>query len=191
GRDGWSFGAERGGQNHDDFDGCGPVGTGSGRGPHPGGHGARRFRSAHAPAGPRSAGTGASRRPFCQSEPAAFRRRLPAESGAALHRAIDAALDLAGLTDRARDRVSTFSGGMKRRLNLGAALLHQPQILLLDEPTVGVDPQSRNAIFTSLEELRRQGKALVYTTHYMEEAERLCDQIVIIDHGKVIANHTL
>ena len=80
---------------------------------------------------------------------------------------------------------------MKRRLNLAAALLHGPRILLLDEPTVGVDPQSRNQIFSSLEELKRQGKTLVYTTHYMEEAERLCDRIIIIDHGKVIANDTL
>src|SRR5207302_8170284 len=98
---------------------------------------------------------------------------------------------VAGLADRAKDRVSTFSGGMKRRLNLAAALLHAPGILLLDEPTVGVDPQSRNAIFSNLEELKRQGKTLVYTTHYMEEAERLCDRIIIIDHGKVIANDTL
>jgi ABC-2 type transport system ATP-binding protein len=111
--------------------------------------------------------------------------------GAALARAMDAALDVAGLTTRARDRVITFSGGMKRRLNLAAALLHEPRILLLDEPTVGVDPQSRNAIFGTLEELKRQGKTLVYTTHYMEEAERLCDRIIIIDHGKVIANDTL
>src|SRR5260370_30162458 len=80
---------------------------------------------------------------------------------------------------------------MKRRLNLAAALLHEPRILLLDEPTVGVDPQSRNQIFSSLEELKRQGKTLVYTTHYMEEAERLCDRIIIIDRGKVIANDTL
>jgi ABC-2 type transport system ATP-binding protein len=112
-------------------------------------------------------------------------------TGATLRTTMDAALDLAGLADRAKDRVGTFSGGMKRRLNLAGALLHDPQILLLDEPTVGVDPQSRNAIFTSLEELRRRGKTLIYTTHYMEEAERLCDQIVIIDHGKVIANDTL
>ncbi|MBZ5725221.1 MAG: ABC transporter ATP-binding protein [Acidobacteriia bacterium] len=111
--------------------------------------------------------------------------------GAARRRAMDAALDLAGLADRARDRVRTFSGGMKRRLNLAAALLHDPQILLLDEPTVGVDPQSRNAIFSTLEEFRRQGKTLVYTTHYMEEAERLCDRIIIIDHGKVMANDSL
>ena len=112
-------------------------------------------------------------------------------TGTKLKTAIDAALDLAGLADRAKDRVSTFSGGMKRRLNLAAALMHDPQILLLDEPTVGVDPQSRNAIFTNLEMLKAQGKTLVYTTHYMEEAERLCDRIIIIDHGKVIANDRL
>ena len=104
---------------------------------------------------------------------------------------MDAALNSPGLADRAKDRVGTFSGGMKRRLNLAAALMHDPAILLLDEPTVGVDPQSRNPIFASLEELKRQGKTLVYTTHYMEEAERLCDRIIIIDHGKVIANDTL
>jgi len=116
---------------------------------------------------------------------------LYALRGAALQRVIDAALELVGLADRAKDRVRTFSGGMKRRLNLAGALLHDPQILLLDEPTVGVDPQSRNAIFTNLEQLKSQGKALVYTTHYMEEAERLCDRIIIIDHGRVIANDTL
>jgi ABC-2 type transport system ATP-binding protein len=87
--------------------------------------------------------------------------------------------------------VSAYSGGMKRRLNMAAALLHDPQVLLLDEPTVGVDPQSRNAIFDNLETLRARGKTLVYTTHYMEEAERLCDRIVIIDHGKVVASGTL
>jgi ABC-2 type transport system ATP-binding protein len=112
-------------------------------------------------------------------------------TGKELRGAMDAALDLAGLADRAGDRVGRFSGGMKRRLNLAAALLHKPQILLLDEPTVGVDPQSRAAIFSNLEELKRQGKTLVYTTHYMEEAERLCDRIIIVDHGKVIANDTL
>jgi len=111
--------------------------------------------------------------------------------GAALKRAIGEALDLVGLTDRAKDKVGTFSGGMKRRLNLATALLHDPQILLLDEPTVGVDPQSRNAIFDNLETLKKRGKTLLYTTHYMEEAERLCDRIIIIDHGKVIANDTL
>ena len=80
---------------------------------------------------------------------------------------------------------------MKRRLNLAAGLLHDPQLVLLDEPTVGIDPQSRNAIFDNLEALRARGKALVYTTHYMEEAERLCDRIVIIDHGRVIATDTV
>jgi ABC-2 type transport system ATP-binding protein len=98
---------------------------------------------------------------------------------------------LVGLADRARDKPSTFSGGMKRRLNIACALVHDPDILLLDEPTVGIDPQSRNAIFDNLETLKARGKAMVYTTHYMEEAERLCDRIVIIDHGKVIANDTL
>ena len=112
-------------------------------------------------------------------------------AGASLKREMGAALELVGLADRARDRVGTFSGGMMRRLNLASALMHDPQILLLDEPTVGVDPQSRNAIFTNLEELKRRGKTLVYTTHYMEEAERLCDRIIIIDHGKVIANDRL
>jgi ABC-2 type transport system ATP-binding protein len=101
------------------------------------------------------------------------------------------ALDVVRLQDRARDRVEAFSGGMRRRLNIAAALLHEPRVLLLDEPTVGVDPQSRNAIFDSLAELKSRGLALVYTTHYMEEAERLCDRIVIIDHGEVLADDTL
>src|SRR3954466_757897 len=112
-------------------------------------------------------------------------------SGGALRSAMGRALEITGLADRAKDTVRTFSGGMKRRLNLAAALLHDPQILLLDEPTVGVDPQSRNAIFSNLEYLKAQRKTLVYTTHYMEEAERLCDRIIIVDHGKVIANDTL
>ena len=111
--------------------------------------------------------------------------------GAAANRAIGEALELVGLSDRAQDRVKNYSGGMKRRLNLASALLHDPQILLLDEPTVGVDPQSRNAIFDNLEVLKSRGKTLLYTTHYMEEAERLCDRIVIIDHGKVVADDTL
>ena len=111
--------------------------------------------------------------------------------GACLKRAIGEALELVGLTDRAKDRVKDFSGGMKRRLNLAASLLHDPQLLLLDEPTVGVDPQSRNAIFDNLEVLKKRGKTLLYTTHYMEEAERLCDRLVIIDHGKIIRDDTL
>ncbi len=112
-------------------------------------------------------------------------------TGADLQRAVDAALDVAGLADRAKDRVEAYSGGMKRRLNLAAALLHQPRLLILDEPTVGVDPQSRNALFETLEALKGRGMALVYTTHYMEEAERLCDRLVIVDHGKVLRDGTL
>ncbi len=111
--------------------------------------------------------------------------------GASLRAGMDAALELVGLRDRATDVVGTFSGGMKRRLNLAASLLHDPDILLLDEPTVGVDPQSRYAIFDNLETLRGRGKALVYTTHYMEEVERLADRIVIVDHGRVVAAGTL
>jgi ABC-2 type transport system ATP-binding protein len=112
-------------------------------------------------------------------------------TGGRLEVAIGEALDLVGLADRARDPVRTFSGGMKRRLNLAAGILHDPDILLLDEPTVGVDPQSRNAIFDNLEVLKSRGKALLYTTHYMEEAERLADRIVVIDHGRVIADDTV
>ena len=112
-------------------------------------------------------------------------------SGPLLKTRVGEALTLVGLADRAGDKPQTFSGGMKRRLNLAAALVHDPDVLILDEPTVGVDPQSRNAIFDNLEALRRRGKALLYTTHYMEEAERLCDRIVIVDHGKVVASDTL
>lgn len=90
------------------------------------------------------------------------------------------------LYDRRKDKVKTFSGGMKRRLNIIAGLLHDPEILLCDEPTVGVDPQSRNAIFDFLLSLNNRGKTIIYTTHYMEEAERLCSRIGIIDHGKII-----
>ncbi len=112
-------------------------------------------------------------------------------SGRLLDDAIARTLGLVGLADRAGDTVRTFSGGMKRRLNLAAGLLHDPAILLLDEPTVGVDPQSRNAIFDNLEQLRAAGKALLYTTHYMEEAERLADRVVIIDHGRVVADDSV
>ena len=112
-------------------------------------------------------------------------------TGALLDQRVAAVLKTVGLADRALDPVKTFSGGMKRRLNLAAGLLHDPDVLLLDEPTVGVDPQSRNAIFDNLEQLKASGKALLYTTHYMEEAERLADRIVVIDHGRVIADDTL
>jgi len=112
-------------------------------------------------------------------------------TGAPLRQRVDAALALVGLADRARDKPQSFSGGMKRRLNIAAALVHDPDVLIFDEPTVGVDPQSRNAIFDNLETLRDSGKALLYTTHYMEEAERLCDRIVIVDHGEVVASGDL
>ncbi|MEO6364014.1 MAG: ABC transporter ATP-binding protein, partial [Caldimonas sp.] len=108
-----------------------------------------------------------------------------------LRRNAAAALALVGLADRAGDKPQSFSGGMKRRLNIACALVHDPDLLILDEPTVGVDPQSRNAIFDNLEALRDRGKAILYPTHYMEEAERLCDAIVIVDHGKVVASDTL
>jgi len=109
----------------------------------------------------------------------------------ALASRIDWALGFVGLLDRRKDRVETYSGGMKRRLNLAAAILHDPDLVLLDEPTVGVDPQSRNAIFDSLLALKRAGKTIVYTTHYMEEAERLCDRVAIVDHGKLLALDTV
>ncbi|NIP18579.1 MAG: ATP-binding cassette domain-containing protein [Xanthomonadales bacterium] len=96
-------------------------------------------------------------------------------------------LEFVGLTDRARDRVEKYSGGMKRRLNLAATLMHQPDILLLDEPTVGVDPQSRNKLFENVLDLKARGKTVVYTTHYMEEAERLCDRVGILDRGRMLA----
>jgi len=112
-------------------------------------------------------------------------------AGALLRERVEAALQLVGLADRAGDKPQLFSGGMKRRLNIAAALVHDPDILIFDEPTVGVDPQSRNAIFDNLELLKGRGKALLYTTHYMEEAERLCDRVVIMDHGQVVASDTL
>jgi ABC-2 type transport system ATP-binding protein len=108
--------------------------------------------------------------------------------GKLLDERIARVLGLVNLLERARDKPSTFSGGMKRRLNIAAALLHDPDLLILDEPTVGVDPQSRNAIFDTLEALQAQGRSLIYTSHYMEEVERLADHIVIIDHGKVLAD---
>ena len=101
------------------------------------------------------------------------------------------ALDFVGLKDRAGDRVSGFSGGMKRRLNLAASLLHDPDYIFMDEPTAGVDPQSRNKLFDSVLELKELGKTIIYTTHYMEEAQKLCDQVGIIDHGQLLALGTV
>lgn len=101
------------------------------------------------------------------------------------------ALDLTGLTERAREPVSQFSGGMKRRLNIAMALLHRPKLLILDEPTVGVDPQSRNAIFESLRTLQNEGMTLLYTTHYMEEVEKLCQRVAVMDRGRIVAEDTV
>jgi len=111
-------------------------------------------------------------------------------SGRALNDAIQWCIEWAALGEKANDPVKQISGGMKRRLNMACGMIHRPRIVLLDEPTVGVDPQSRNRIFEMIEALRAQGMAVIYTTHYMEEAERLCDRIAIIDHGKVIATGT-
>jgi ABC-2 type transport system ATP-binding protein len=101
------------------------------------------------------------------------------------------AIEFVGLTPRARDRATAYSGGMKRRLNLAVALVHDPPLLLLDEPTVGVDPQSRNAIFENILALKREGRTVLYTTHYMEEAERLCDRVAIVDRGRLLALDTV
>lgn len=119
-----------------------------------------------------------------------FFGRLQGLGGSALTARVGEVLDLLELTDRAKDPTKEFSGGMKRRLNIGVGLLHRPTLLILDEPTVGVDPQSRNAILESVEALSVEGMAVLYTTHYMEEAERLCDRIGIIDSGRLQAEGT-
>jgi len=121
------------------------------------------------------------------AENLAFFGRLYAIPRVELSRRVDELLTLTGLTEKASKRVGTYSGGMKRRLNLAAALIHAPDLLLLDEPTAGVDPQSRNAIFEIVQRLRDEGRTILYTTHYMEEAERLCDRVAIIDHGRILA----
>ncbi|MBK9121009.1 MAG: ABC transporter ATP-binding protein [Phycisphaerales bacterium] len=120
-----------------------------------------------------------------------FFGRLYGLAGATLRQRVDHALEFVELTDRRRSRVRTFSGGMKRRLNLACALVHDPRVILLDEPTVGVDPQSRNHLFQRIEQLRAEGRTILYTTHYMEEAQRLCDRVAIIDHGKLLAIDTV
>jgi ABC-2 type transport system ATP-binding protein len=110
--------------------------------------------------------------------------------GKHLEKQVGRVLEFVGLTGREREAVETFSGGMKRRLNLAVALLHEPQVLLLDEPTVGVDPQSRNYLFESLKQLSAQGVAILYTSHYMEEVERLCHQVAIMESGKILIQGT-
>ena len=119
-----------------------------------------------------------------------FFGRLYGLQGARLRSRIAEVLETVGLTARAGDRTDKYSGGMQRRLNIGIGLLHQPRLLLLDEPTVGVDPQSRNAILESIAALGKSGMAILYTTHYMEEAERLCDRVGIIDAGEIRAEGT-
>lgn len=116
-----------------------------------------------------------------------FWGRLYDMSGKELTHRIDEVLEQVGLSDRAKDKVKTFSGGMKRRINIAAGLLHKPQLLFMDEPTVGIDPQSRRRILDMVRELRQQGMTVLYTTHYMEEAEELSDRVGIIDKGKLIA----
>jgi ABC-2 type transport system ATP-binding protein len=119
-----------------------------------------------------------------------FFGRIYGLKGKELRQRVDEVLEMIGLTERADDAVGDYSGGMKRRVNIGAGLLHKPEILFLDEPTVGVDPQSRNAIFENVEALNRAGMSVIYTTHYMEEAQRLCHRVAIVDEGKLIALDT-
>lgn len=119
-----------------------------------------------------------------------FFGQLQGLAGAELKLRIEEVLTVVGLADRAGDRIETYSGGMKRRANIAVGLLHEPKLLILDEPTVGVDPQSRNSILEAVAELGGSGMAVLYTTHYMEEAERLCDRIAIMDDGRLIAEGT-
>ncbi len=116
-----------------------------------------------------------------------FWGRMYGLAGSELQRRVDEVLELVGLVDRQKDRVDKYSGGMKRRVNIGAALLHKPRFLYLDEPTVGIDPQSRRSILDGVKDLNRQGVTVLYTTHYMEEAQELSDRIGIMDQGKMIA----
>lgn len=117
----------------------------------------------------------------------AFWGRMYDMGGERLKRRIAEVLEQIGLTERADDRVSAYSGGMKRRVNIGAGLLHEPRLVFMDEPTVGIDPQSRRSILEMVKELNRQGMTVLYTTHYMEEAQELADRVGIIDHGELIA----
>ncbi|MCX6083875.1 MAG: ATP-binding cassette domain-containing protein [Caldiserica bacterium] len=107
--------------------------------------------------------------------------------GAPLARRVDEVLEVIGLVDRQRERISTYSGGMKRRVNIAVALLHKPALVIMDEPTVGIDPQSRRSILDNVKQLRDQGMTVLYTTHYMEEAQELSDHVGIMDHGKLVA----
>jgi linearmycin/streptolysin S transport system ATP-binding protein len=119
-----------------------------------------------------------------------FWGQLNGVTGLELRSKIDVLLELIGLAHRKNDLIKTYSGGMKRRINIAAALLHEPKILFMDEPTTGVDPQSRNKIFDIIEDLNKKGLTIIYTTHYMEEVERLCNTIAIIDMGKIVVQGT-
>jgi ABC-2 type transport system ATP-binding protein len=119
-----------------------------------------------------------------------FWGRMYGLAGRELEDRVGATLEVVGLAERAGDKVAAYSGGMQRRLNIAAGLLHRPRLLVLDEPTAGVDPQSRNAILGNVEALGGEGVAVLYTTHYMEEAERLCDRVGIIDQGRLVAEGT-
>lgn len=125
------------------------------------------------------------------AENLAFFGSLHGLSGRDLDERVGGALAFVGLSERGGGRVATYSGGMKRRLNLAAALVHDPLLILLDEPTAGVDPQSRNLVFENVLELRHRGRAILYTTHYMEEAARLCDRVAIVDRGRLLAEGTV
>src|SRR4030066_310798 len=120
-----------------------------------------------------------------------FFGRIYGLSGRLLKERVSNCLEIAGLSQRRKDQDAKYSGGMKRRLNMVCSLLHEPPLLLLDEPTVGVDPQSRNSIFDTIEAMKKQGRTIIYTTHYMEEAERLCDREAILDHGKFLDMDTV
>ena len=115
-----------------------------------------------------------------------FFGRMAGLSGRSAREAANEHLEAVGLQERAKDKVDNFSGGMKRRVNIAIALMSNPRLLFLDEPTVGIDPQSRNHIFETVKGLREQGMTILYTTHYMEEADHLCDRLGIIDHGEMI-----
>ncbi|MGP4060657.1 ABC transporter ATP-binding protein [Halobacillus sp. H74] len=115
-----------------------------------------------------------------------FFGKLYGLSGRHLEKRIEQVLDQIGLLERSKDKVSTFSGGMKRRLNIGCALLHEPGVIIMDEPTVGIDPQSRNSIFTIIKQLKAAGSTIIYSSHYMEEVELLCDHIGLIDKGQLM-----
>jgi ABC-2 type transport system ATP-binding protein len=120
-----------------------------------------------------------------------FWGRMYGLGGRKLSAAVAYGLKMAGLEDQAKKRIEKFSGGMKRRINIAAGVLHRPRVLLMDEPTVGIDPQSRNHILDTVRELNREGMTVLYTSHYMQEVEALCDRIAIVDHGRVIAQGSL